>query len=280
MTNPDVAGIITPKATAADGASPVSAPAGRPTRTLPTERVQFQKQLNVIRAYAAVSGPTGKAVGLTEVANVTKLNASTVSLCNAFFADVGFIEKNAAGSYVPSSEVMSFLRAYQWNPDTAALKLAPLLRRTWFAQALMPKLAMGSVEEAEAIRDLADESSAGPKYRPQLELLIDYLEASGVVRRDGGLLREGSRTESLDEARNETATTASNMSPEPKETRAAAISTAFAQPTEGVVQFHVSVRVDMAEFANWKADRIASFFGGIAQVLAAKGQLESGASGS
>jgi hypothetical protein len=236
--------------------------------------------LNVLRAYAAVSGPTGKAVALSEVANVTKLNASTVSLCNAFFADVGFIEKNAAGSYVPSSEVMSFLRAYQWNTDTAALKLAPLLRKTWFAQTLMPKLAMGSVEEAEAIHDLADASSAGPKYRPQLELLIDYLEASGIVRRDGGSLREGNRTESTDEARSETAQAAATMNPEPRETRASAVSTAFAQPTEGVVQFHVSVRVDMAEFASWKAERITAFFGGIAQVLAAKGQLESGASGS
>jgi hypothetical protein len=40
------------------------------------------------------------------------------------------------------------------------------------------------------------------------------------------------------------------------------------------VQFHVSVKVDMAEFAGWSADRITAFFGGIAQVLAAKGTLE------
>ena len=44
--------------------------------------------------------------------------------------------------------------------------------------------------------------------------------------------------------------------------------------TEGTIQFHVSVRVDMTEFAGWKADRITAFFGGIAQVLAAKGDLE------
>jgi hypothetical protein len=44
-----------------------------------------------------------------------------------------------------------------------------------------------------------------------------------------------------------------------------------AAPTNGVVQFHVSVRVDMAEFAGWEAERISAFFAGIAQVLAAKG---------
>ena len=54
--------------------------------------------------------------------------------------------------------------------------------------------------------------------------------------------------------------------------------TTFSQPTEGTVQFHVSVKVDMAEFAGWEPARITSFFGGIAQVLAAKGAIEKEAS--
>lgn len=48
----------------------------------------------------------------------------------------------------------------------------------------------------------------------------------------------------------------------------------FPSPTEGVVQFHVSVKVDMKEFAGWEADRITAFFNGIAQVLAAKSAIE------
>lgn len=279
MANSDVAGTITPKSPT-DGASPPSPSAGRPTRTLPTDRVQFQKQLNIVRAYAAVSGPTGKPVTLSEVASVTKMNSSTISLCNAFFADVGFIEKNAAGSYVPSAEVASFLRAYQWNPDTAAHKLAPLLRRTWFSQVLTPKLAMGGIDQTEAIRDLADAAAAGPKYRNQLELLLDYLEAAAVIRRDGSTIREGVRSDGPDDVRAEPASRPMpSMSPDASSPRPPAVATAFTQPTEGVVQFHVSVRVDMAEFATWQADRITAFFGGIAQVLAAKGQLESGSSG-
>jgi hypothetical protein len=35
----------------------------------------------------------------------------------------------------------------------------------------------------------------------------------------------------------------------------------------------------MAEMAGWQADRIASFFAGIAQVLAAKGSIEKVATG-
>ena len=62
-------------------------------------------------------------------------------------------------------------------------------------------------------------------------------------------------------------------------TRSSAVATMFTQPTEGVVQFHISVKVDMAEFADWSPERITAFFAGIAQVLAAKGKLEKSAAG-
>jgi len=42
----------------------------------------------------------------------------------------------------------------------------------------------------------------------------------------------------------------------------------------GVVQFVVNVRVEMSEMRNWRPERIAAFFAGIAQVLAAKGSVE------
>jgi hypothetical protein len=63
-------------------------------------------------------------------------------------------------------------------------------------------------------------------------------------------------------------------------TKTTAVVTSFAAPTEGIVQFHVSVRVDMGEFKGWAPERIAAFFGGIAQVLAAKGKVEESVSGS
>jgi len=48
----------------------------------------------------------------------------------------------------------------------------------------------------------------------------------------------------------------------------------FFGTTEGAVNFNVSVRVDMGEFASWKPERIAAFFNGMAQVLAAKADVE------
>ena len=48
------------------------------------------------------------------------------------------------------------------------------------------------------------------------------------------------------------------------------------QSTDGGVTFNVNVQVDMAEFATWRPERISAFFRGIAEVLAAKADVEKG----
>ena len=55
--------------------------------------------------------------------------------------------------------------------------------------------------------------------------------------------------------------------------------TNFNSLTNGVIQFQIDVRVDLKEISGWRPDRIAAFFSGIAQVVAAKGQLEKNVSG-
>ncbi len=248
----------------------------KPLKPLPTERIAFQKQLDLLRGYAAASGPTGKPVTNEDVAKIVNMTAGTVSMANSFFADVGFLQKKDGGT-VPAQEVVAFQRAYDWNPEKASHKLAPLVVESWFAKALLPKLAFRPLDESEAIADLGEPVSASTEYRSQLRLLLDYLEAAGLIEHDGSQIR-------LTKPITQAATPPVERAPavhdrtEPSEKAKVAITTAFVQPTEGVVQFHVSVKVDMAEFAGWSPDRISSFFSGIAQVLAAKGAIEKGAS--
>lgn len=264
---------LTAKKKAKPGPKPVGE---RPTKYLPTPRITFSKQLDILRAWAAASGPTGKVASNDAVAEIVKMNSSTVSLANPFLASGGLITK-ADGGYIPCPEVMSFLRAYEWSPDTAAQKLAPVIASTWFAEELLSKLAYGPMTEDEAIQDLADAASAGPEYRGQLEILLSYLAAAGLIQRDGNQIKKGAVTMTA-------ALTAPSESTPPKQEAGAisqeptpapkpVIATLFGT-TEGAVNFHVSVRVDMGEFANWKPERIAAFFGGIAQVLAAKAKVE------
>lgn len=68
---------------------------------------------------------------------------------------------------------------------------------------------------------------------------------------------------------------------EPIETKKSPpLATAFTQQREGVVALNVSIRVDMEELSTMSADRITAFFAGLAQVIAAKSDVETKASGS
>ncbi len=164
----------------------------RPRQQLPTTRIAFPQQLNILRAYAAASGPTNRAVGNDEVAEIVKLSKTTVPLANPFFSSIGLIEKSD-GKYLPAKEVLEFAETYSWgghHEETAPSELAPLIENTWFARALLPKLSFGSISKSEALTTLAKAAGVPPDNR-QLLLLLEYLDASGLIRADGDQIHGG-----------------------------------------------------------------------------------------
>ena len=178
----------------------------------------------------------------------------------------------------PSAEVVAFNVAHQWNPETASRKLGPLLAKTWFADALLPRLSFRAVEEREALGILAEASNAAPEFEPHLRLLLSYLDAAGLAQQDGQVIKPV-KAATLTAAATSTPSPDAREAPPSAPRPTTAVATGFSTPTEGVVQFHVSVKVDMKEFAGWAPDRIAAFFAGIAQVLAAKGAVEKESAG-
>ena len=253
----------------------------RPTRVLPTNRIAFQKQLDTLRAFGGASDPNGKPVQLSDLAGIVSLHANTLSLINPFFVDIQFVQRGPEG-LVPAPEVIDFSRAYDWNKYTAAQRLAPIILKSWFAQLLIPKLRFRAIAEDEAIQDLATAATAGPSYRGQIQILLEYMQAAGLVTLENGQVRlqQGQSGQPPSEAqRQEPAAPASHAADRDPAPRHSPVATSFANPTAGVVQFQVSVKVDMAEFAGWDPQRISSFFSGIAQVLAAKGAIEEQTSG-
>jgi hypothetical protein len=167
----------------------------RPAKTLPTDRVGFDKQLSILRGYAAASGPEKKAVSNADVSKIVGIHAGSISNCNPFFGDAGLLIRDGL-KYRPSEEVFAYSSSYQWDQEKAALKLAPVIQSTWFAATLMPKLAFRSFTKDEAVTFLAEEAKASPEYKVHLELLLDYLKASGVVAIEGNMVATvpGART--------------------------------------------------------------------------------------
>jgi hypothetical protein len=244
----------------------------QPTKKLPTNRINFTKQLEVLRAYGTESMGGTRPANAETVAKLTQMVVTTLNLTNTFFVENGFIERNG-NSVAPSRPVVEFAQAYQWQPETAARKLAPLIRRSWFGARLLSLVSFRPTPIEAALQELAQEAQAGPDYKAQIELLIDFAAASGVVRRDGNQLALGDGSDAPEQAPQERS--APEPAPPARDEGArpsaspAAVSTGFLT-TEGGVQFHVGIRVTMEEMAGWAPDRITAFFAGLAQVLAAK----------
>ncbi|HEY0766202.1 MAG TPA: hypothetical protein VGD61_27720 [Pyrinomonadaceae bacterium] len=258
----------------------------KPNYSLPTQRLTCENQFNLLRAYAAVSGPSKKPVKIDEVVEVSKLGNTTISLANAFLVEAGLLLKTDAG-FMPSESVRAFALAYEWGPDTAAQKLAPTIRSTWFAERVIPKLSMGRVPEKELFDDLAMASAVGPEFKPRIKLLIDFLVETGIAEREGDFLKKGSMLAATaavvapvsDRAASATPDEVKEVVPRDgqRDGQRSSVNSAFTQMTGGAVQFNISVKVDMAEFENWQPELVTAFFGGIAAVLSAKAAVEKAA---
>jgi len=59
--------------------------------------------LDILRGWAAASGPLRKVVNNIEVAKVIDMQPSTVSLNNAFYSSVGLLNKSEGG-YAPAED--------------------------------------------------------------------------------------------------------------------------------------------------------------------------------
>ena len=252
----------------------------RGNKPLPTNRIAFNKQFDLLRAFDAASNGGMNPVTLKDVAKVASMAETTISLSNPFFVDVGLLQKSESGKFTPSPAVHEFALAHAWGPDTAAEKLAPILRESWFYKALEPQLKYQSSTPERQAMELMSQAAGGisPDYRPQLLLLLGYLDTAGLIQQDGTVIRAVRQTE---------APPASDAippgSPRDRDTKGEpsqakdtgpSVATSFSHQPEGMLQFAFSIRVSMAELQGWSPDRIAALFKGVADVLAAKGDVE------
>ncbi|MBI5429486.1 MAG: hypothetical protein HY938_03390 [Nitrosomonadales bacterium] len=162
----------------------------KPVKVLPTERLGFEKQLGVLRGYAAASGAERKAVSNKDVGAIVQIHENTVSICNPFFQDLGLLIKEGMKNR-PSDEVADYAQAFEWDSEKAASKLAGVFRKSWFGAALIPKLTFRPLSKDEATTFLANEAKAPKEYKANLEIVLEYLRAAGVINSDGSTVTIG-----------------------------------------------------------------------------------------
>lgn len=238
----------------------------KPKKALPTDRVAFVKQIEILRAYAVGSPDGSKFLTNNDISGMVGIGPNSASLCNNFFVESGLLQRGESG-LAPASDVQSYARTYEWDQESAPEKLAPTLQRTWFAEAILPRAALRVITETEALTVLAEAASADKSYRSQLLFLLEYLEFAKLIIRDGSNIRRATRLATFSapiSSNSEEQRVPTNQPPQ-QEVRSAS--------TNGV-SFSVDINVDMTELAGWPAERITSFFAGLAQVIAAKGNVK------
>jgi hypothetical protein len=158
------------------------------SRVIPTSRLTFQKQVEIIRAYGAAYDALKGPVGIEDITGYVKMAAATVSQTNAFLTDAGVVRKEGR-RFVPAPEVQAMNRLYDVSKDKALTKLAPLFEKAWFGAWVMPKLRFRPMAEEEVVHELFEAATAEATHLPQIRMLVDYLVLVGLVDRDGALLR-------------------------------------------------------------------------------------------
>jgi hypothetical protein len=193
----------TPPGTSTNSASggpnpPNSGNSGRPQKTradrgLPTDRLAFEKQVDVLRAIAQMSGSSRRPVTAEDLSAAAGLKGSTGGLSNRFFRDSGWVVSAGRGMYTATDPLLEYHR--HLNIDAQDLQgarrhLAASAQASWYWEELEPLL-NGSARQSMILHALSKAAGAY-EHTPQLVLILTWLEWLGLIRREGDIIFRGS----------------------------------------------------------------------------------------
>jgi hypothetical protein len=166
----------------------------RAEKSLPTDRLSFDKQVEVLRSIARFSGGGKRPVTAEDLSASIGLRGNTGGLSNKFFLDCGWVERVGRGSYAATDDLLEYHRHLNVDEEDAAGARARLIgpvKASWFWQVVGPLVEGGAVREKMALHALSKEAGAFD-HTSQLQLILSWLEWLGLIKRDGELLSAGS----------------------------------------------------------------------------------------
>jgi hypothetical protein len=165
----------------------------RPERSLPTDRMKFDKQVEALHLYAQLSGPSHGPVSAEDLANTMDMSPSTTALCSGFFRDSNWLTRVGRGSYAATDGLLEYNRHLNVDPSDRAGALpylADLARDSWYWAAIEPLLRQGSARRSVLLLSLSKAAGAH-NHKAQLLLLLEWLDWLELIDRDGDLVRLG-----------------------------------------------------------------------------------------
>jgi hypothetical protein len=167
----------------------------RAERSLPTDRMTFDKQVEALRSIAQIGGNGRRSVTAEDISSNVGLKGGTGGLSNKFFRDSGWIVSAGRGAYTASDSLMGYHRHLNVDPaDSLGARqyLAASARKSWYWEALEPMLE-GGIRHTMVLHALSREAGA-TDHTHQLQMLLDWVEWLGLIRRDGDMVFPGATT--------------------------------------------------------------------------------------
>ncbi|MEU1679276.1 hypothetical protein ABZ422_09340 [Micromonospora zamorensis] len=166
----------------------------RATKSLPTDRMKFEAQVELLQRFGRLSGSQKRAVTSEEVAKAQGVMPNTASLNNGFFVDAGWLQRSGRGKYTASDALLAYTQRVQFdaaNAHSAAALLAEEMKKSWYWQVLSDQVSGGGLLRTEAMVLLSTAAGAGQEYKVQLENVLQWLQFVGLVQLDEKFVRPG-----------------------------------------------------------------------------------------
>jgi hypothetical protein len=162
----------------------------RANRSLPTDRLSLDKQIDVLRAIAQMSGNGRRPVTAEDLSAAIGLKGHTGGLSNRFFRDSGWAEPAGRGMYAATEPLLDYHRHLNVDAQDvvgARRYLAAAAQSSWYWGAIEPMLDEGGARQTMILHALSKAAGAYD-HTPQLMLILAWLDWLGLVRREGELL--------------------------------------------------------------------------------------------
>ena len=157
------------------------------TKILPTDRISFDRQVEILKAFSACyESNGGKPVTPDQAGDALtpKFSGSTIGVAVPFFVDAGLLTRADTG-FAPIRELVEYNRAFDFSPAEAKRKIRPVVESAWFSKLLGPRLRLAPQNFEDCVGVLAIEATAEKEHLERVRPLIKFLEWAGIVNISG-----------------------------------------------------------------------------------------------
>jgi hypothetical protein len=250
--------------------------------------MKVEVQRRVLDAFAKLSGPDKRPVTSEDVGQTIRdVSTHTLALSNAFFVDVGWLDKQKRGTYAATDALINYRRRAAMNPDDLRAReaLRDTMMESWFWQAIKNHIEFGGDHEEEVLQVLMHRAEASPEHAKQLRHLLEWVEWTGLIRREDGRVLlpedEGDAAPRAPEAASNTPAAVEEElrppltvnPPDEKPAPAPHQSAGTAQRSPSVISFSFAFDMSADDLAKLSPEQIQTLFAAVGNVMSIRAQV-------